>query len=286
MKILLTGADGFTGLSFTKAAQAEGHEVIPLLADLREPLKLKEEILVSQPEALVHLAAISFVGHENEAELYNVNVIGTVNLLNALMALPVKPQKVLLVSSANVYGNTPNSPIDELQALSPANHYAVSKVAMELMAANFSHEFPIVVTRPFNYTGPDQAINFVIPKLVHHFKAKLPVIELGNLNIEREFNDVRMVCKAYLALLKLPAERGHLEVFNICSGQTYSLQEVIQLLTENTGHSLEVKVNPAFVRRHEVHQLCGNSAKLSHAIGPLRAYALRDTLQTMLEASE
>ena len=134
MKILLTGADGFTGLSFTKAAQAEGHEVIPLLADLREPLKLKEEILISQPEAVVHLAAISFVGHENEAELYNVNVIGTVNLLNALMALPQKPQKVLLASSANVYGNSPNSPMDELELLSPANHYAVSKVAMELMA--------------------------------------------------------------------------------------------------------------------------------------------------------
>jgi nucleoside-diphosphate-sugar epimerase len=145
---------------------------------------------------------------------------------------------------------------------------------------------PIVVTRPFNYTGPGQAINFVIPKLVHHFKAKLPVIELGNLNVEREFNDVRMVCEAYLALLKLPTERGHLEVFNICSGQTYALQEVIQLLTEITGHSLEVKVNPAFVRRHEVHQLCGNSAKLSHAIGPLSAYTFRDTLQTMLKASE
>jgi nucleoside-diphosphate-sugar epimerase len=232
------------------------------------------------------LAAISFVGHENEAELYNVNVVGTVNLLNALMALPSKPQKVLLASSANVYGNSPNSPIDELQMLAPANHYAVSKVAMELMAANFSHELPIVVTRPFNYTGPGQAINFVIPKLVHHFKAKLPVIELGNLNVEREFNDVRMVCEAYLALLKLPTERGHLEVFNICSGQTYALQEVIQLLTEITGHSLEVKVNTAFVRRHEVHQLCGNSAKLSHAIGPLSAYTFRDTLQTMLKASE
>jgi nucleoside-diphosphate-sugar epimerase len=284
MKILLTGADGFTGLSFTKAALAEGHEVIPLLADLREPQKLKEEILISQPEALVHLAAISFVGHENESELYNVNVIGTVNLLNALIALPAKPQKVLLVSSANVYGNTPNSPIDELQALSPANHYAVSKVAMELMAANFRHEFPIVVTRPFNYTGPGQAINFLIPKLVHHFKAKLPVIELGNLNVEREFNDVRMVCEAYLALLKLPIEHGHLEVFNICSGQTYALQDVIQLLTEITGHSLEVKVNPAFVRPNEVKTLIGSANRLKTVLPEWQTISLHETLAWMLQS--
>ena len=169
-----------------------------------------------QPNYVVHLAAISFVGHGNADDFYRVNVVGTVNLLEALLKLEKKPTKVLIASSANVYGNCEISPISESQQPLPVNHYAMSKLAMELMARTYLSRLPIFFTRPFNYIGLGQAESFVIPKLISHFTKKAEVIELGNLNVEREFNDVRFVCDAYLRLLDV-AKPG--ESYNICSGK-------------------------------------------------------------------
>jgi nucleoside-diphosphate-sugar epimerase len=283
MKILLTGSAGFTGLFFRKMALTAGHEVVDLQSDLLQAEQLMSEVLAVQPQAVLHLAGISFVGHENDTDFYSVNVIGSVNLLKALAALPTPPLKVLLASSANIYGNARNSPIDEMQAFAPVNHYAASKAAMEHMAANFQDQFPIIIARPFNYTGPGQSVDFLIPKLVANFKAKAPTLYLGNLHVEREFNDVRMVCAAYLALLNRPEAKSEIEVFNICSGKTYTLQDVLNELTNITGHQIDVKINPAFVRANEVHQLCGNPQKLHAATGPLPNFSLKDTLKFMLE---
>jgi len=239
------------------------------------------EVLQAAPNAVVHLAAISFVGHADDTAFYGVNVVGTINLLSALAALPIAPAKVLLASSANVFGNCDASPITEDQPPAPVNHYAMSKLAMEHMARTYLDRLPVVFTRPFNYTGPGQALNFLIPKLVSHFARRAPAIELGNLHVEREFNDVRMVCDAYLGLL---AHGVAGEVYNVCSGKPYTLQTVLDELTNITGHELDVRVNPAFVRASEVHRLCGDPAKLLACVGPLRQPVLRETLQTMLQA--
>jgi nucleoside-diphosphate-sugar epimerase len=220
------------------------------------------------------------VGHADDAAFYGVNVLGTLNLLAALAALPVVPTKVLLASSANVYGNCDASPITELQSPAPVNHYAMSKLAMEHMALTYADRLPIVVTRPFNYTGPGQAPQFLIPKLVSHFARKADRIELGNLHVEREFNDVRMVCDVYLRLLE-EGESG--QAYNVCSGQPYTLQHVIATLEQITGHRMDVQVNPAFVRANEVHRLCGSTDKLVGAVGELPAYGLPQTLRWMLE---
>lgn len=279
-KILLTGAAGFTGLFFKSAAEAAGHHVVALQADLTDKAAVSAEVLQAAPDAVVHLAAISFVGHADDTAFYGVNVVGTMNLLAGLAALPVKPSKVLLASSANVYGNCDASPITEDQPAAPVNHYAMSKLAMEHMARTYLDRFPVVFTRPFNYTGPGQAPNFLIPKLISHFAQRAPAIELGNLHVEREFNDVRMVCDAYLALLA-HGEPG--EVYNVCSGKPYTLQHVIDLLSGITGHAMDVQVNPAFVRANEVHRLCGSPAKLLRATGTLPAYGLEQTLSWMLE---
>lgn len=283
MKILLTGAGGFTGLFFSAAAKAAGHEVIALKANLADKGAIASEVLAAVPDAVVHLASISFVGHADDTAFYAVNVVGTQNLLAALTALPVKPRKVLLASSANIYGNCTDSPITEAQPAAPVNHYAMSKLAMEHMARTFFDRLPIVVTRPFNYTGPGQAPQFLIPKLVAHFARKAEQIELGNLNVEREFNDVRMVCEAYLALL---AKGVPGETYNVCSGQPYTLQYVIETFEGLTGHVLQVAVNPAFVRANEVHRLCGSSAKLSACIGQTNPYTLADTLRWMLGSAQ
>jgi nucleoside-diphosphate-sugar epimerase len=181
-----------------------------------------------------------------------------------------------------VYGNCEQSPITEAQLPAPVNHYAMSKLAMEHMAWTYLDRLPIVITRPFNYTGPGQAPQFLIPKMVSHFSQRASAIELGNLHVEREFNDVRMVCDAYLALL---ADGVPGEVYNVCSGQPYTLQHLIGLLTGITGHTMDVQVNPAFVRANEVHRLCGSLNKLRSCVGDLPAYDLADTLQWMLDAA-
>lgn len=259
MKILLTGSDGFTGRHFAEMARTVGHEVVPLKADLTDRETLRREVLTSEPDAVVHLAAISFVGHADETSFYAVNVIGTMNLLAALAQLPQAPHRVLLASSANIYGNCEASPIAESQPPTPVNHYAMSKLAMEHMSRTYADLLPMVITRPFNYTGSGQAVNFVIPKLVDHFARRAPAIALGNLHVEREFNDVQVVCNAYLQLLQ-HSEPG--ETYNVCTGKPYTLQHVIDTLTRITGHQMQVEVNPAFVRSNEVHRLCGNPNKL------------------------
>lgn len=282
MKILLTGAAGFTGLFFKQQAEAAGHTVWPLAADLTDKAAVEAEVAQARLTAVVHLAAISFVGYADEAAFYNVNVLGTLNLLAALAALPVPPTKVLLASSANVYGNCNASPITEAQAPAPVNHYATSKLAMEHMALTYSDRLPLVITRPFNYTGPGQAQQFLIPKLVSHFARRANRIELGNLHVEREFNDVRMVCTAYLRLLA-HGEPG--QVYNVCSGEPHTLQHVLATLKAITGHAMAVDVNPAFVRANEVNRLCGSPAKLYAAVGSLGRWGMEDTLRWMLEGT-
>lgn len=282
MTILLTGAAGFTGLLFTQQAEAAGYTVWPLAADLTDQAAVAAEVAQAQPTAMVHLAAISFVGHADQAAFYSVNVFGTLNLLAALTALPVPPTRVLLASSANVYGNCDTSPITEAQAPAPANHYATSKLAMEHMALTYADRLPLVITRPFNYTGRGQAPQFLIPKLVSHFARRADRIELGNLYVEREFNDVRMVCAAYLGLL-VNGEPG--QVYNVCSGVPYTLQQVLATLEVITGHTMAVDVNPAFVRASEVYRLCGSPDKLAACIGEAQNFSLAETLEWMLQAS-
>lgn len=281
MRILLTGADGFTGRHFQEAATRAGHEVLPLRVNLTDRDGLRQEVHAIKPEAVVHLAAISFVGHDDETAFYGVNVVGTTHLLTALASLPHRPMSVLIASSANIYGNCEASPIAETQLSAPVNHYAASKLAMEHMARMYQDRLPIVFARPFNYTGRGQGGNFLIPKMVDHFKRGALHIELGNLHVEREFNDVRMVCEAYLKLLD-HGQPG--QAYNVCTGQPYTLMAVVQMLQELTGQQMDIQVNPAFVRPNEVHRLCGNPAKLLACTGPLTPRSLSDTLQWMLDA--
>lgn len=234
----------------------------------------------------MHLAGIAFVGHAHEEAFYSVNVVGTTNLLDALAKLEKVPRIVLLASSANIYGNCAQSPIAEELPPAPINHYAMSKLAMEHMARTYAPRLNIVITRPFNYTGPGQDEAFVVPKLAKHFALRSPVVELGNLKVEREFNDVRMVCDAYLHLLDI-GQPG--ETYNVCSGRPYRLQDIIDTLSRLSGHTIKTVINPAFVRSNEVARLCGSPAKLVGLLArcgqSIEVPTLEDTLRRMLAAA-
>ena len=300
-RVLLTGARGFTGRYVHAELARAGYEVIDAVAeggvhaneavaggaakqqvtlDITSLEHCRAVMQAVRPDYLIHLAAISFVGHADAEAFYRVNVIGTLNLLQALADTGIAPKRVVLASSANVYGNAAAGILAESQPPAPVNHYAMSKLAMEYLVRPWNERLPIVVTRPFNYTGVGQAAQFLVPKIVSHFVDRAQVIELGNLDVERDFSDVRTVAKVYRALLQ--TDCAGLTV-NICSGQPYSLRDIIGMMEAIAGYGIEVRVNPAFVRQNEVKTLLGSTDRLHALVGHIGSIALPDTLRWMAQ---
>lgn len=289
-RALVTGINGFTGRYVAAELSAAGYRVFGLGAvsdsnadcyqvDLLNASGLKDAVNQIKPNVVVHLAAIAYVGHGDADSFYNVNLLGTRNLLQALDSSDLRIDSILLASSANIYGNGVSGQLAETTIANPANDYAVSKLAMEYMSRLWMEKLPIFITRPFNYTGVGQADNFLIPKIVKHFKERSPAIELGNIDVWRDFTDVRTLSRAYVDLLNV---KPHSEIINICSGRTYSLRKVIELCEKITGHHIEIKVNPAFIRANEVKTLSGDTSKLKSFIPDWNVPPLEDTLRWML----
>jgi nucleoside-diphosphate-sugar epimerase len=285
--VLLTGASGFTGRYMDAALRQRGYEVVglensgPSPCDLTNAAETAAAVQAARPDAVVHLAAVSFVGHGNAEEFYRVNVFGTLNLLEALAQLDSPPHRILIASSANVYGTPPIEVLDETVCPCPVNHYANSKLAMEHMVRTWFDRLPIVITRPFNYTGPGQADHFLIPKIVCHFRQRAPVIELGNLQVSRDFSDVDDVIAACVGLLESDVRS---EIVNLCSGRGIALLDVIHIMNGLAGYEIEVRVNPEFVRLNEVPHLVGSNAKLRSLVQLPEPRPFSETLRRMYEA--
>jgi len=278
VKVLVTGSQGFTGRYVKEELLKNNHEVFDLDSNLLDKKALDIEIRSKEIDAVIHLAAIAFVQNIDVNAIYENNIIGTRNLLDTLASYVPKIKHVLLASSANVYGNTKVEKITEDTSLNPANDYAISKVAMEHMAQLWMDRLPITIARPFNYTGVGQSEDFVIPKIVNHFKEKKDFIELGNIEVLREFNDVRSVASIYRSLI----ERTPLkDVVNICSGKVYSLKEVIDITSIITNHNLNIKVNNNFFRINEIKKLAGDPDKLKSIIGVNNFFDIKETIQWM-----
>jgi len=287
---LVTGALGFTGRYVSAELQAAGYEVVSLAhessaggvaVDLCDRGAILQAVGSLMPDVVIHLAAIAFVAHGDADAIYRTNIVGTRNLLEALASSSHRPRAIILASSANIYGNSDAPVLTENLPATPANDYAVSKFAMEQMAHLWTERLPIVITRPFNYTGVGQSEKYLLPKIVAHFQRRAAAIELGNVDVARDFQDVRFVAEAYRRLLDADAIG---ETVNICSGRAYTLNEVIGLMEDLAGYRIEVRTNPAFVRANEVTRLVGSNEKLGRLIGPLDVIPLRRTLQWMYKA--
>ena len=292
-RALITGLRGFTGYYMARELAEAGYRVFGTVlpgeqcgpdifeVDLCERAAVAAVVEQVQPDVVVHLAGIAFVAHADAALMYRVNVVGTRNLLEALAGARHQASAVLLASSANIYGNADVARIDENVAPAPANDYAVSKLAMEYMARLWMDKLPIIIARPFNYSGRGQTENFLIAKIVAHFRRGERKIELGNLAIARDFSDVRVVARTYRRLLAAsPAGQA----FNICSGQSHSIGDVIGTVEQIAGYHIEVAVNPAFVRANDVLTLAGNNDKLASVVGALEPTPLAETLRWMYQA--
>lgn len=293
-RALLTGRSGFTGHYVAEKLTEAGYEVVGLSdrsddahgsiqADLLDCDAVRRAVASVKPAIVLHLAAISFVAHDDVDEIYRVNVVGTRNLLDALGSIRQKPGLVVLASSANIYGNALVTPVDEETPPAPANDYAVSKLAMEYMARLWMDRLPIVITRPFNYSGVGQSELFLIPKIVAHFRRGDRMIELGNTDVVRDFGDVRDVARTYLAIVD-GAPVG--QTLNICTGIGHSMNDVLAMMADIAGYTIEVRTNPAFVRSHEVQRLVGSNARLQAAINLGPATPLKRTLAWMYSGQE
>lgn len=298
-RVLITGADGFTGRYVAQVLARRGVEVHGIVnpsgnkhldescasyhaVDLRDSDALEQAVAVIAPNRVLNLAGISFPAHGDVEEIYAVNFIGARNLLSALVKQAPPPRSVILVSSANVYDPAIAGQINEICPLAPINDYGISKVAMEYLRGLFAIRLPIVVVRPFNYTGVGQSTNFVIPKIVAALRSGADIIELGNVDVSRDWSDVRFVAECYARLLY--SEQAIGQIYNLCSARSVSLRSIIHTACEIAGRSLEIRCNPQYVRANEIPALWGDNTRLVRDIGSLEPISIEATLRWMLEA--
>lgn len=290
-KVLITGASGFIGRHLMKEFGKIGIEAfgidnvsIPKL-NVRECSILDYDSIVSildefRPDAIVHLAAIALATYENILEIYNVNVCGSENLLKATDAVCGKGTKVILVSTAGVYGNQNKEFYDETLPFSPENHYSYSKMVVELLSKQYN-DLDIRIVRPFNIIGVGQRSVFLIPKLVEHFAYRKPELRIGNLTPERDYVDIHFCTKVLTELTK----RNDLKhnIYNICSGVGHSVQNVIDILTKYCDFCPEIIVDERFIRKNEVWRMVGNPDRLSELLGGERYTGFEKVITEMCD---
>lgn len=287
--VLITGIEGFTGYHLSAFLKSEGFLVYGTAwsyqkenifqLDISHSESVQKIVKEVRPDYIIHLAGISFVGHPNPLDFYKSNTIGPEVLLQALIEVGHIPKKILIPSSATVYGNQNKSTLSEEMTPLPNNHYGCSKLAMERIVANYFSRLPIIITRPFNYTGQGQSEDFLVPKIVKHFNEKSDVLELGNLHTKREFNSVKYVCAIYEKLLSTSA---HSKIVNVCSNVTHSIQEILEIAQNKTNHYPEIVVNPKFVRKDEIVVLSGSTDLLESIIDLPEKLSLKSLINDML----
>lgn len=297
-RMLVTGVGGFTGKHLIAQMRSRFPDVeinglvrsesppldgvaVQHVCDLNDPVAVQALVHAVKPDQVVHLAGAAFVGRADVEAFYRTNLLGTRNLLDALAQLDRSPSAILLASSANVYGNQRFGAISEDMTPDPVNDYGVSKVGMEYVSRLYSGRLPIIITRPFNYTGIGQSPEFLISKIVDHVRRREPEITLGNTDVARDFSDVRDVVGAYLRLLQNPQAIG--QVVNICSGQAYRLDEILDIVKELSGHDFTIVIDQKLVRANEIKELWGDRTKLDSLVQSHEKTPLRDTLEWMLK---
>ncbi|MBN2454246.1 GDP-mannose 4,6-dehydratase [Candidatus Woesearchaeota archaeon] len=298
MRALITGISGFVGPYLTKALLSAGYDVYGLdrnkcecndcscvSCDITDSVAVQRAIADAKPDFIFHLAGQSSVRRSfDEPELtYKINVEGTNNILAALVNLNIKP-KVLVVSSADVYGEPESLPIDEDAELSPKSPYAESRVEQEEIALRYKEEYgiPVIISRSFSHTGPGQPANFVCPNFSKQValvkKGKQSVIKVGNIDVKRDFTDVRDMVKAYRIL----AEKGAAgEIYNAGSGKSYSLRQVLDILLKEANTEAKIEQDPSRIRKKDPQEILGDNSKLS-ALGWRPEIPFEKTLKDLL----
>lgn len=307
MNILITGIEGFVGHYLVKMLPDRMKHVTKIYGTYfmgTESLKNMDDInLVKlditsrdnvfqvvndiKPDYIIHLAAQSSVAlsWKNPNLTMNVNVTGTINLLDAIREVN-KNCRVLIVGSSEQYGKIEVLPVTEEHRLDPQNPYSISKVSQEMLAQLYvkAYGMNIVMTRSFNHIGPLQEPLFVVPdwaKQISEIEKGLkdPIINVGNINVKRDFTDVRDIINAYIMLLD-KGDAG--QIYNVGSGNAYELKYILEKLLSLSPKKIEIKVDKEKLRPVENEIIQCDNSKITRACGWKIEHGLEDTLHDTL----
>ena len=296
MKALITGVSGFVGNYLSRELLSNNYEVygtdinerIPegvnfFKANLLEKEKLSKAVKSIRPDVVFHLAAQSSVkkGWEEPELTFDVNVNGTRNVLDSVG----KGAKVLIISSADVYGIPAKVPINEKAELNPISPYGESKLKQEKLALDYCGKgYQIIISRSFTHTGPGQAPKFVCSEFAKQVadieKGSKKEALTGDLSITRDFSDVRDIVKAYVMAVE-KAKSG--EIYNICSGKGFMLKEALDILAGMSDADIKVRQDKNKLRKNEIPVLIGDNTKFCKATGWKPKISFEQTLKDLLD---
>ncbi len=312
MKVLITGIGGFAGSHLADYVIANTQsEVYGILKDLEKDENIRQHngkinlsfceisdfqsvfkvIKEIKPDIIFHVAGQAFVpsSFEYAAETFKTNVIGTINIFEAVKACEINP-RIIVVTSGEVYGETFGLPSlhSEQSIPQPVNPYAASKTSVDYVAQTYKkyEGLNIVIARPFNHTGPRQKPNFVcssIAKQIVEMKkgVKEPILKVGNIKARRDFTDVRDIVRGYWMLSQIDNKTNF--IFNLCSGSNFSIEEIIKLFSEISGVQFQLQVEPKRLRGYDIQLLAGNPSAINHSVGWKPSISMKQTLTDLLE---
>lgn len=296
LRLLLTGASGFVGRHVVEAARPggpfDGWDIVPLArgVDLRNADGMNEAVASAAPNAVLHLAAQSFVprSFEDPAETFQINLLGTLNLLRSLAAAGFAG-RMIYASSGDVYGRVPDDalPVDEGYIPEPRSPYAVSKIAAEELCRQWwrTEGLDVMIARPFNHIGPGQDARFVVPALASQVVqiaagAADPVIEAGDIDATRDFTDVRDIVAAYAAMLSTGKAGA---TYVVGSGRERRVRDLLELMCRLQGIEVCVRQDPARLRAAEQRRMAAFSGKLQADTGWTPRIPIEITLSDILQ---
>jgi nucleoside-diphosphate-sugar epimerase len=259
MRILITGSNGFIGKHLIAMLSKSGHDII--MVDLQNDIditKWEDVENITKCEIVYHLAAKSYVpdSFQNPESFYYTNIIGTLNILKYCR---INNSKLVFLSSY-VYGTPEYLPVNEDHPIKSLNPYSQSKIICENICEAYNRDFnvPVAIIRPFNIYGFGQRPEFLIPKLITQFKSENKEVVIDNTITKRDFIHIHDVCSALVGFLKCEYS---LDVFNLSSGQSISIKDIIQILHQLTGERKFIQ-DLNTVREGEVFETIGDNSKL------------------------
>lgn len=301
-RILITGGTGFVGTHLVQFLKSNTSHIAVLASggkskpqpgvnyyevDIRDRDAVRSVVQEVKPDHIYHLAGISSVDDSWSSPrlTYEVNVFGAYNLFDAAMSLP-RPPRILNISTSQVYAPC-SSPLSEDSRIQPNNPYAASKAMAELLVVEYQkyREGGIITTRSFNHTGPGQPPNFVLPSIAKQFVEielglRPPSLRVGNIEVKRDFTDIRDVIRAYCMLL----EKGTPgEIYNVCSGSAIRLADIIRIFESAAGRKITIETEEARVRHNDVPQICGDPKKIRETTGWHPQISLPRTIADLLD---
>ncbi len=303
-RVLVTGCGGFVGPYVIDVLVQEGYRVwgvdtrddvgIASLEeyfseDLSDRQAVETLIDSASPDAVVHLAAQSSAGRSfsEPFDTLTRNIFPVLNLLDVVRKR-ARQTRILAVGSGDVYGPVTQAdlPLRENRVPKPMNPYALSKAIQEQCCLQYASLYgtDVLATRSFNHTGAGQRETFVLPSFARQVSeivlgVREPVLDVGDLDLRRDFTDVRDVARAYVALL----ERGKTgEVYNVCSGAAHSLRELLGLLCEMAKIDPEIRIDPKRVRPADIRELRGDPSKIEQDTAWQSRIAIAETLEWLL----